>query len=292
MRGFGDYNPIAVFVCLMSCAGIAVFTLNPVIIILSVIGAAGLWFVRMGTDNMKSHLLGAAMLVVLPLLNMLVSHKGATVFIVINDNPVTLESLVYGVFSTMMLVSVLYWFRSFSQIMTSDKILYLLGRVSPKLALVLSMTLRFIPHFSRQAKKIDNAQKVMGLYKEDNIVDSAKGKLRVFSVLVTWGLENGITTADSMTARGYGTVRRTSFSIFRFGRSDALLTAVTLLLLGGCVAGMAFGGAEFSYYPKMTGIPRDISSLIVYICYGIMTLLPTVIETEVKLRWHSLKSAI
>jgi len=187
---------------------------------------------------------------------------------------------------------VLYWFRSFSQIMTSDKILYLLGRVSPKLALVLSMALRFIPLFGKQAKKIDNAQKVMGLYKEDNIVDSAKGKLKVFSILVTWGLENGIITADSMAARGYNSARRTAFSIFRFRRGDAALIAVVLLLLGGCIAGMTMGGSDFSYYPNMTAVPADIGWISAYICYGIMAMLPTIIEAEVKLRWHSLKSAI
>ena len=292
MRGFGDYNPIAVFVCLMSCAGIAMFTFNPVIIILSLAGAAVLWFVRMGRDNMKSHLLYAAMLAVLPLLNMLVSHRGATVLLVVNHNPVTLESLVYGILSAMLLVSALYWFRSFSQIMTSDRILYLLGRISPRLALVVSMALRFIPLFGRQAKKIDNAQRVMGLYKEDNIVDTVKGKLTVFSILVTWGLENGITTADSMTARGYGTARRTSFSLFRFRRSDGILTAVTLMLLGGCIAGIARGGADFSCYPEISDVPCGAGSLMVYICYGIMAMLPTIIEAEVKIRWHSLKSAI
>ncbi len=292
MRGFGDYNPIAIFVCLMSCVGIAMFSLNPVIIILSLAGAVSLWFVRMGACKMKSHLLYGAMLVVLPLLNMLVSHNGVTVFLVINNNPITLESLVYGIFAAMALVSVLYWFRTFSQIMTSDKLLYLLGRVSPRLALILSMALRFIPLFGRQAKKIDNAQRVMGLYKEDNIIDSVKGKLKVFSILITWGLENGIITADSMTARGYGTARRTSFSIFRFRRSDAVVIAVTLLLLGGCIAGTALSGADFSYYPKITGIPCDVGNLIAYVCYGIMSMLPTIIESEVKLRWHSLKSAI
>jgi len=292
VRGFGDYNPIAVFVSIMSCAGIAMFTLNPVMITLSLVGAVSLWFVRLGTHSMKSHLLYAAMLVVLPLLNMLMSHQGATPLLVINDNPITLESLVYGVLSAAMLVSVLYWFRSFSRIMTSDKILYLLGRISPRLALIVSMALRFIPHFGRQAKKIDNARRVMGLYREDNIVDSAKGKLSVFSILITWGLENGITTADSMTARGYGTAHRTSFSVFRFRRSDAVLTAATLLLLAGCVCGMAFGGGEYACYPVLSGIPWDVCSLIVYVCYGLMAMLPTIIEAEVKIRWHSLRSTI
>ena len=41
--------------------------------------------------------------------------------------------------------------------------------------------------------------------------------------LLDFQLENGIITADSMTARGYGIGRRSRFSLFRWRRGDALL---------------------------------------------------------------------
>ena len=105
-----------------------------------------------------------------------------------------------------MIVSVLYWFRTLTHIMTSDKLLYLFGSVSPKLALILSMTLRYIPLFRSQIRKTQQAQKALGLYKEDSIPDNIRGGIRIFSVMVSWALENGVITADSMTARGYGLI--------------------------------------------------------------------------------------
>ena len=49
-----------------------------------------------------------------------------------------------------MLASVVLWFSSYNEVMTSDKFVYLFGRVIPALSLVLSMSLRFIPKFKAQ----------------------------------------------------------------------------------------------------------------------------------------------
>lgn len=292
MRAFSDYNPAAVFVSLMSCAGVVMFTANPVMAVISLVGAIALWFVREGTDNMRSHLLCAVILLLSPVFNMLFSHNGRTVLLVINNNPVTLEACLYGLGAAVMLIAVLYWFRSFSRIMTSDKLLYLLGSVSPKLSLMFTMALRFVPHFGRQAQKTDNAQRAVGLYNEDSFIDLVRGKLKVFSVMMTWALENGITTADSMTARGYGTGRRTAFSLFRFRREDVIFIAVNAVLLAVCIAGMAAGAVDYSYYPSTGDIPRSAAAVAVYLSYGGLALLPAIIELEVKLRWRSLRSSI
>jgi len=292
MRSFSDYHPAAVFFSIISCALVVMFSTNPVFILLSLAGAVCLWLAREGLNDAKSHLFCLVLLAAVPLINMLFSHNGVTVLFVLNNNPVTLESLVYGLFSAVMLVSVLYWFRSFSRMMTSDRLMYLLGKLSPKLALVFSMALRFIPHFGRQAEKVDSAQKVLGLYREDNIVDTVKGKLNVFSILVTWGLENGIITADSMAARGYGTGRRTTYHQYRFRRGDGILMAVTAVLLGIVIYGMAAGHTDYSYYPAMGKIALSPLSAAAYISYGIMVFIPSFIEIEVSLRWRSLRSSI
>ena len=47
------------------------------------------------------------------------------------------------------------------------------------------------------------------------IRDSVRSALRVFSIVVTWSLESGLITADSMRCRGYGLPGRTSFSLYR-----------------------------------------------------------------------------
>ena len=290
MQSFADYNPIAVAVYFLVTAGIAMFSMNPIILLLSLIGALTLYFLRNGTENMRTHLFTLGLFLIMVLINPLVSHNGVTVLFVMNDNPVTLEALIYGVCAAVIIVSVLYWFRTFSQIMTSDKLLYIFGALSPKLALILSMALRYVPLFGSQYKKVKQTQKTLGLYKEDNIVDNFRGSLRVFSIMITWALENGIITADSMTARGYGVGRRSRFSIFKFRKEDVLLLALSILLCGLTLFGMH--GVDFVYYPAIIIPEITQRGFIGYMAYGILVLLPAIIEVKEALKWKFLKSKI
>lgn len=291
MRTLSDSNPAVIFVYFISVAGIAMFCMNPVVTALSLFGAAA-YFLFLNRKNGTSHLFFFALFVVMALINPLVSHNGVTVLFVMNDNPVTLESLVYGVVASAMVISVIYWFRSFSAIMSSDKLLYLFGSFSPKLALLLSMTLRYIPLFGAQTEKVTRAQKGMGLFRDDNAVDSFRAGTRIFSVMVTWALENGIVTADSMSARGYGTGKRTFFSLYRFTRHDALTLCTTLLLLALTVTGAALGALDFAFYPSCEEINVSPSAVMSYVSYALLCSLPSVIEIKEGLKWKYLRSKI
>ena len=60
--------------------------------------------------------------------NPLFSHAGATMLFYLKDgNPVTLESIVYGLASGLMLAGVISWFSVFHEVMTSDKFMFLFG---------------------------------------------------------------------------------------------------------------------------------------------------------------------
>ena len=70
-----------------------------------------------------------------------------------NGNPLTLESILYGLAAGIMLVSVLNWFSCYQVVMTSDKFIYLFGKVIPAMSLIFSMVLRFVPKFKNGIKK-------------------------------------------------------------------------------------------------------------------------------------------
>ena len=292
MRSFENANPLALAVYFFAVSGISMFCMNPLLLFLSLTGAVLYYFVRSGRKGMKSHLWSLGLFLVLVVLNPLVSHNGVTVLFVLNHNPVTLEAAVYGIAAAGMILAVLYWFRSFTEIMTSDKLLYLFGKFSPKLALVLSMGLRYVPLFTRQAQKIGQTQTALGLYKDDNLIDRFRGGMRIFDVLVTWGLENGIITADSMTARGYGIGKRSHFSIFRFRRSDIVLLISTAFLLGVTVLSIGSGSMDFTYYPAIRPTGYSHIALVGYIAYGILILIPTILEAEETIKWTFLQSKI
>lgn len=292
MKAFGDYNPITVFVCLMSAAGVCMFSMDPLFLLLSLMGAAALFFARNGFAAWRSCVGYLLIFLATTILNPLFNHNGVTVLFVLNNNPITLEACVYGAALGAMVTGVIWWFRSFSDIMSSDKLLYLFGSVSPKLALILSMTLRYVPLFRRQAVKTNQAQKALGLYKEDSIPDTLRGGLRVFSVMVTWALENGVITADSMTARGYGIGRRSHFAIFRFRKADGILVGAALGLLALTLMGLGLDAVGWVFYPRLTAPEVSLLSYISYFSYGLLCLLPATLEILEVIKWRSLRSAI
>ena len=290
MRIFAENNPIAATVYFIAAAGVAMFSTNPVISAISLLGAVVLFVMNNGLKSLSTHFFSLLLFSVMALVNPLVSHNGATVLFVMNNNPVTLEALVYGICAALTVVAVLYWFRSFSQIMTEDKLLYLFGTLSPKLALTLSMALRYVSLFGAQIKKVQASQKALGLYKDDNIVDSFKGGMRVFSIMITWALENGIITADSMTARGYGIGKRSRFSLFRFKGEDVFLISSAIILTVLSVYGTS--GATFEFYPHILVTEVDTRAIIGYSAYGLLNLLPVIIGVKEELKWKYLRSKI
>ena len=292
MVRFHDLNPAVIAIWFFAVTGTAMFCSYPVICFLTLLGGVLLFAIRNGKKHLKTHLFFLILYVILTLANPLISHNGNTVLFVMNDNPVTLEALLYGLNSATMLTGVLYLFRSFTQIMTSEKLLYITSVLSPKISMVLSMDIRYVPIFSRQGQKVSDTQKAMGLYTDDNIVDDITGRMRIFSSVSTWALENGIVTADSMAARGYGTGRRTALKWFPFGRTDVVFLALTIAFTGTVALAAAHGSYIFDFYPSVSGIHPDLVGKAGLAAFFLLVIMPVIKETEAIIRWRYLESKI
>ena len=292
MKAFDSYNPIVLFVYFLTVTVISMFAFNPAMIAIALVSGflSTLTLAREGCG--RFFIYAAFIFIVTSAANPVFSHNGVTVLFVMNDNPVTLEAVLYGVAMGTLICAILMLMRIFTKIMTGDKMLYIMGSASPKLALLISMTFRFIPLFQRQAVKTERAQRALGRYTEENAIDTIRMKLKIFSMMTTWGLENGIVTADSMSARGYGTGRRTSFSVYRFRRTDAVLLAVLAVFAGTIAYLIATDAVKFSYYPKMSGIAHTPAAIVCYVLYGLMCMLPVMNELEEKIKWRYLESRI
>ena len=292
MRAFESCNPIVITAYYLSVICILMFSQNPFLLLLGFFGAINYFIFRNGQKNARSHLFCFFVFLIMSLINPLLSHNGKTVLFVINDSPVTLEATVYGIVSAGIIVTVLYLFRSFTEIMTRDKLLYVFGKLSTKLSLILSIGLRYVPLFKERAKKIYENQKALGLYKEDNVLDKIKCDLRIFSILITWALENGITTADSMSARGYGKKKRTYYSLFKFGKADVFILILIILCFTITIIGIGVGTLDFIFYPSIRLADATPLGIVTYIAYGVLTLMPIIMETEERLKWRYLQSKI
>lgn len=173
--------------------------------------------------------------------------------------------------------------------MTSDKFIYLFGRVAPALSLVLSMTLRFVPQFRAQLHTISEAQRTLGRdVSSGSILTRLRIALRTFSILITWSLETAIETADSMKSRGYGLRGRTSFSIFRFDERDRMLTLWLCISGGYVIAGWIAGGLYWQYYPMLLGAPVRPITVSFQAVYLLLCLTPVLLDLAADRRWTNM----
>jgi energy-coupling factor transport system permease protein len=234
------------------------------------------------------------LLVITALVNPAFNHEGVTILTYFpNGNPLTLESILYGMAAALMLITVISWFSCFNTVMTSDKFVYLFGRVIPALSLVLSLSLRLVPRYRAQIRVIADAQKCVGRdLSHGSILQRARQGIRILSIMVTWALENAIETADSMKSRGYGLAGRTAFSIYRFTRKD-VIAAVFLLVCGGYVIiGAVFGGLYFQYFPMAEGAGAGPFAISLFVVYLALCLTPLAINFQEDSRWKRSRSSI
>ena len=220
------------------------------------------------------------------------NHEGATILYYFSSgNPLTLESVLYGVASGTMIVTVLLWFSALSRVMTSDKFIYLFGKIIPSLSLLLSMSLRFVPKFKKQTETVAEAQKCIGRdISTGSLWQRFKTAVIILSIMITWALENAIETADSMKSRGYGLKGRTAFSIYRFDERDkyALIWFgfCGLFLLSGTLL-FAFG---FRYFPNIRYAAFDMTTIPFYFVFFALCITPVLINLKEERKWKTLVS--
>lgn len=234
------------------------------------------------------------MLVVTALINPAFNHEGVSVLLYLhNGNPLTLESIIYGIASATMFISVVLWFACYNQVMTSDKFIYLFGRIIPSLSLIFSMVLRFVPRFKAQIKQISYAQKCIGRdVSNGDFLIRVKNGIKIMSIMMTWALENAIETADSMKSRGYGLKGRTSFSIFMFDKRDKITMGIISTLGVIVMLGVIRGSFYYRYFPTMKGADLTIQTGLLFIVYFMLCIMPILINLWEDWRWTYTQSKI
>lgn len=220
---------------------------------------------------------------VIAVFNPLFSASGSTELFRLGGRAIYLESLCYGCTMGGLFVASVLWFQAAADLLSFDKVMALFGNAAPVIALMISMTMRLVPRFLRQGRQIAAVQGVVASSAAGRPRDAFASRLRLSSVLMGWGMEDSLETADAMRARGWGSAsRRTTYTRYRFSGADATACAV-LAVTGALCAVLAWvATSQFSFYPVM-------SRLIIwwgYVPYAAWMLVPAVLHVREERRFR------
>ena len=294
MNEFAKYHPLINFIYFTAVIVFSMIFVHPICLVTSLLCSVMYSIILNGKKALKFIVMLLPLMLISALINPAFNHEGVTVIAYLpSGNPLTLESILYGIVAASMIATVICWFSCFNKIMTSDKFIYLFGRIIPSLSLILSMTFRFVPKFKEQIQEVSNAQKSMGRdTSEGSVIIRVKNSIRILSAVITWSLENAIDTSDSMKSRGYGLTGRTAYSNYVFDKRDVtalIYLAVTIIYF---LIGALLGKIHYRYFPSMRGTYMSFYSTSIFISYIMICIMPIIIEIWEEFKWRKLKSKI
>ena len=254
---FSTFHPVINFTFYIGAFLLGMMLIHPVFLAVSAITAAAFYITVKGRKA-KSFLFGMIPLfLMLSFINPLFNTYGDRVlFTWWNGRPYTLEALAYGTSLAAMVVTILLWFASYSFVMTSD------------------------------------ARKSIGMSAENGTTkEKAEHGLTIVSAMTSWALEGGIIMADSMRSRGFGTGKRTTFSLYRFEKRDKILLAIMAGFLAIVIFCCIMGGSSAQYTPEFL-VAMSPYTVVGAVAYGAFLALPTAVNITEEIIWYILRSKI
>lgn len=250
--GFASCHPWVVLLYLIAVLIVTMSGMHPVMIVTSFcISLAYSFFVCGKTVWKRTLFVGVFVAVfamgILPLFR----HNGVTPLFYMNDMAVTFESIFFGGMMTLLLLAVLQWFFVWNELLGQEKLMYLIGRPFPAIALIVSMTMRLMPLLEKRLAEIRAANQGLGGGRLHGKHQRRRMGLRNLSVLVSWSLEDSLETSTLMETRGYGIQRRTSFHLYKWRFWDTVWIMGVLALLAVEIWLLMGGNASYAYFPEL-----------------------------------------
>ncbi len=256
------------FLCIM-------IVFNPLTMILALIGLL-MMAKTMGEQSIKGYggFFGffAATIV---LINFVFNHRGAHVLFYFLDRPMTLEALLYGITSAMMIICTILLFQNVTRCISTSEFLYLFSGTAPGLGILVSMTCGFFQLFTERGKEIQQAVKMKNIdMGSGTLKERSMAGMQIMHVLIALTLENALVTVLSMKTRAYDLRKRTNGLIFRLRLRDGLFIGLTVILSGSLILAWITGYYSMTVYPSIDMTFEGGNAAVFYIVYGLLLLMP------------------
>lgn len=288
---FERYHPLVTFFYYAGTILLLLLMLHPIFLLF---GLAYMLILNFLTDRLKGMRRWLLLIMIsvffMMFLNPLFNERGRHVLFEINDHRFTLEAFTYGGMNALSVIDVIILFVSYNVVMTPNKILFIFSKFLPQLAVLLMLTLRFIPLMRRRMEEISLIQKSKG-YSTAYGKWGTKVKTAMLYVqtLVTYSLEEAIQTADSMKARGYASGKRSSYEYYRLKTHDIIALLFLSILVIHVIFGRFGGYGYLSIYPLMESWSLTGRDWQVLISFSLFLCFPIIVEAGGVFRWRILK---
>lgn len=220
------------------------------------------------------------------LLNPLLNHRGQHVLIYLFDQPITMEAVVQGAINALTFVALLLLFITFPRIIDSSKFLFLFSGVFPKWGLLAMLSVRFVPLFRIRLEEIIAVQRARGISLTTGTVRARlKNGFALVHSLLTWSLEDGIQTADSMAARGYGLKQRSRYNPYRLHPSDIFAIGTIAGLLALTIFGSWLGDGVLTMTPVIEPVYLTGREWTFFIIHTLLVGFPVIVEIKEEAQW-------
>lgn len=292
MNGISRWHPVVLLTYFVSVLFVAMFSADPLLTALTLCGGVTACAATGSIRRARDGVWYAAAAGIVTFTNPLFSHLGETPLFFLFGHAYTLEALVYGAVSGVTLTAVLLWCRCMSAVMTQEKWFALFGKRLPKLALLLTMTMRLIPQTLRQGRQMWQAQRAMRLADTSDRRARVRSAARLTVTLMSRMTDQALDTARSMQARGYGLSGRTAYTRRPFAAADGLGLAVCLFLAALTVYGLVSGACGFTYYPRLDGGAFSMSAVAAYAAFAVLVHIPLIVSIKEHIQWLCYRSNI
>lgn len=285
---FERFHPIVSFLFYAGAISLVIFMLHPVFLVGGLLIIITLNYIHDRLQGIKRWLIFLVVtFLVMIVLNPFFNERGRHLLFEFHQHRFTLEAVTYGGINALSIISVILLFISYNTVMTPNKLLFLFAKFLPQFAILLMLTLRFIPLMRRRLEEIAVVQQSKGLTMyQGTWKTKVKTGMMYVQTLLTYSLEEAIQTADSMAARGYGQTNRSTYEYFNFHKKDLSALLFLLAVYAVIIFYRIKGFGYLTIYPVMESWGLSIKDILTFLMYLVFLCFPIIIEAGGKFRWR------
>ena len=119
MNSFSSFHPTVLLLYYVVVIVVTTCTMNPIVIGYSVIGSLLFFMVtNLSGVIIKEFAFYSLVFLLIAITNLLFVHNGETILFFMNDNPITFEAGISGIVLAFMIIAIIFWNKSYSEVMS------------------------------------------------------------------------------------------------------------------------------------------------------------------------------